>query len=252
MREQPDGHSVTETGAHPTTQQLVDTLDAWRFKRRKDVGPHILFRGPSGGTLRVLRSHMLSRADPVLVQKAARMLHVTDEQFWAGPPKDDDQPAARIDPAQATRRRTAPRDRNTSIVLGIHASCDRPLAFDQVVELAGGRISRAQVRTASSLLCRDNDLRRIRSGVYQWAGGLLAQPGLLSAPARELRIVHTEPAPAPADPERPMPVLAPGTAAAELAERVFPAGLRINAEVLADFVRWAQLTEKLIAHANAS
>jgi len=62
----------TLTGAHPTTQHFVDQLAAWRFKRRKDAGPHILFRGPSGGTLRVLRSHLLGRADPALVDKAAR------------------------------------------------------------------------------------------------------------------------------------------------------------------------------------
>jgi hypothetical protein len=71
----------------------------------------------------------------------------------------------------ASRRRPAARDSVISIVLAIHVAADRPLGFDQVVELSGNRVTRAQVSAASSALCRDGQLDRIRSGVYPWSGG---------------------------------------------------------------------------------
>ena len=51
-----------------------------------------------------------------------------------------------------------------SLVLAIHAEGDWPLGFNQVAELSGNRVTRAQVATASSALCRDGQLDRIRSG----------------------------------------------------------------------------------------
>ena len=41
------------------------------------------FRGPRGGTLRVIRSQ-LGRADPARMDKAARLAGVTPAQFWSG------------------------------------------------------------------------------------------------------------------------------------------------------------------------
>jgi hypothetical protein len=130
-------------------------------------------------------------------------------------------------------------------VLSAHTRADRPLGFDQVVQLCGGRVTRAQVRTASAVLCRDGDLDRIRSGVYQWAGGArAAAQTVVAAPARDLRIVPQRHTPATGHPV--------GRSAAELFEQLFPGGVRMTAELLSDFEQWAQLTEKLAAYANAS
>jgi hypothetical protein len=244
------------TGAHPTTREFVDQLVAWDFTRRRDEGVHTVFRGPRGGTLRVVRS-LLGRADPALVEKAARLLSITTEQFWAGPNAASTETKQSARPADRPQRQPAERDRVTALVLGIHANVDRPLGFDQVVELARGRVTRAQVSTASAVLCREGDLDRIRSGVYQWAGGVRAllqtAPGALP---RELHIVHTQPAsplPAP-QPERPTPAASttPPTTAAQLFDQLFPAGIRMTADVLADFDRWSELTEKLVAYSSAS
>ena len=80
---------VEEVGAHPTARDFVEQLGAWGFHRRDgrrgEDGVHLLYRGPHGGTLRVLRS-LYGRADLDLVEKAARFVDVTPEQFWAGPP----------------------------------------------------------------------------------------------------------------------------------------------------------------------
>jgi hypothetical protein len=40
----------------------VEQLTTWGFTQRKEGGVHIVFRGPHGGTLRVIRS-LLSRVD---------------------------------------------------------------------------------------------------------------------------------------------------------------------------------------------
>jgi hypothetical protein len=61
-----------------------------------------------------------------------------------------------------------------ALVLGVHTTADRPLGFDQVVALCPDDITRDQARTASAVLCRDGQLERIRSGVYQWADGVRA------------------------------------------------------------------------------
>jgi len=76
MFEQPDdqlfGDGQPFTGAHPTNRELIGQLRAWGFTRRKEDGVHVVFRGPKGGTVRVIRSQ-LGRADPALVNKAAQL-----------------------------------------------------------------------------------------------------------------------------------------------------------------------------------
>ena len=159
-------------GPHPTCRELVAQLTAWGFTQRGEEDVHTVFRGPRGGTLRVIRSQ-LGRADPALADKAARLAGVRPAQFWSGP-----QPQATPAPPQDTtragrssRRKRAARDSVTSLVLAIHAEADRPLGFDRVAELSGNRVTRAQVSAASSALCRDGQIDRIRSGVYQWSAG---------------------------------------------------------------------------------
>ena len=69
MPEPINGHDFT--GAHPTCREFVAQLTAWDFTQRGQEHVHTVFRGPRGGTLRVIRSQ-LGRADPALVEKAAR------------------------------------------------------------------------------------------------------------------------------------------------------------------------------------
>ncbi|MGL5825192.1 MAG: hypothetical protein ACRCYU_10320 [Nocardioides sp.] len=38
----------------------------------------------------------------------------------------------------------------------------------------------------------------------------------------------------------------------ELFDQLFPSGVRMTAELLADYERWAELTQKLAQHAQAS
>ncbi|MPY85955.1 MAG: hypothetical protein GEV00_22450 [Actinophytocola sp.] len=106
------------------------------------------------------------------------------------------------------------------------------------------------MRTASAQLCREGDLDRIRSGVYQWSGG-----------ARSLaRVVPPQTPREQPPPQKQQPLPMPATAAtattpssaSRLFDQLFPSGVRMTSELLADFERWAELTEKLAEHANAS
>lgn len=237
------------TGAHHTNQEFAGRLAAWGFAPRKEDGPHTVYRGPHGGTLRVIRSK-LGRADPVVVAKAARLAGVTVERFWAGPgqasePKQENSRAPQ-------RQQPAARDRITSLVLSIHAAADRPLGFDQVVELSGRRVTRAQVRSASAQLCREGDLDRIRSGVYQWSAGTRAlRPSAPAAPAPDSHTARP-PTTQPATAAPATPASTARASAVELFSQLFPGGVRMTAEVLADFEQWADLTERLITHATPS
>jgi hypothetical protein len=69
--------------------------------------------------------------------------------------------------------------------LSVHAAADRPLGFDQVVELSGNRVTRAQASAASAALCRDGQLDRIRSGMYQWSAGQRAAARQIPAPRQD-------------------------------------------------------------------
>jgi hypothetical protein len=206
----------------------VAQLAAWGFTERGEQDVHTVFRGPRGGRLRVIRSQ-LGRADPALVDKAARLAGVTPAQFWAGP-----QPEGGPAPPPGTGRgRRGPRPKPTghdsiiSLVLAVHAEADRPLGFDQVAERAGNRVTRAQVSAASAALCRDGQLDRIRAGVYQWAAGQRAAAGLPAAGRPGRRAAR-------------MP-------AAELFDQLFPSGVQMTGELLADLEQWARLTSKLTA-----
>jgi hypothetical protein len=177
-------------------------------------------------------------ADPALVDKAARLAGVTPAQFWAGPQAASAPP----EPARAgraARPEPAPRDSVISLVLAIHAEADRPLGFDQVVELSGNRVTRAQVSAASSALCRDGQLNRIRSGVYQWS---------TRQRAAARRIPRARPAAGPRpwqEPDRPAARPAGRLSAAEMFSQLFPSGVQMTGELLADLEQWARLTSKL-------
>jgi hypothetical protein len=234
-------------GPHPTCREFAAQLIAWGFTQRGEDQVHTVFRGPRGGTLRVIRSQ-LGRADPALVDKAARLAGVTPAQFWAGP-QPQAGPARPQDTApagRASRRKRAARDSIISVVLAIHAEADRPLGFDQVVELSGNRVTRDQVSAASSALRRDGQLDRIRSGVYQWSAGQRAARRIPAA----RRAAETPPSQAPLPPDpagtsarQPGPM-----SAAELFSQLFPSGVQMTGELLADLEQWARLTGKLAAN----
>lgn len=288
---------ATFTGAHPNTGQLVEQLHAWGFRQLRVEGVHLVFRGPHGGTLRVLRS-MLGRADAAITAKAARLAEVDEPTFWAGPeahardlappdlapptvarhPDPADEPTttgaarAAVDDASVA---SAARDRPThdqiiAVVLAVHVAMDQPLGFSQVVSLAEVSLTRSQVSGASSQLCRDGQLVRIRSGVYQWAEGsftarAIPRPIPRQRARRTTRLAAPPPAAATPPPTPPAAPAAPLSLAAVLADRqgnrptvaelfeqLFPRGVTMTAELLADFERWAELTEKLTAYTNAS
>jgi hypothetical protein len=228
-------------GPHPTWREFTAQLGAWGFARRGEEGVHAVFRGPRGGPLRVLRSQ-LGRADPAAVEKAARLAGVTPARFWAGPEPAPEQQPARSDPLPraAARRRPAGRDSAIALVLSVHAEADRPLGFDQVVELSGNRVSRAQVSAASAALCRGGQLDRIRAGVYQWSAGR--------------RAARRVPAARQPDAVPPGPPAAPpgGVSAARLFGQLFPDGVQMTGELLADLEQWARLTGKLAARGRAA
>jgi hypothetical protein len=158
-------------------------------------------------------------------------------QFWAGP-EPAPAPPPDVPRPGAAGRPPAARDTVISLVLSVHAAADRPLGFDRVARLSGSRVTRAQVSAASASLCRDGQLDRIRSSVYQWSAGQRAArqasgvPGTRQADAR------------PPEP----PAGRPGRAsAAELFGQLFPSGIQMTGELLADLEQWAHLTGKLAA-----
>ena len=247
MPEPIDGQDFA--GPHPTCREFVAQLTAWGFTERGEDHVHTVFRGPRGGTLRVIRSQ-LGRADPALVEKAARLAGVTPGQFWSGPEPHATSASlpdtARAGSSSCRRRKRAAHDSFVSLVLAIHAEADRPLGFDQVVELSGNRVTRAQVSTASSALCRDGQLDRIRSGVYQWSAGQRAAARRIPAARRPAELLPQQ-ALLPAEPTRP-PARQPGhMSAAELFSQLFPDGVQMTGELFADLEQWCGLTSKLAA-----
>ena len=239
-------------GPHPTCREFVAQLAVWGFTPRREEGVHTVFRGPHGGTLRVIRSQ-LGRADPALVDKAARLAGITPAQLWAGPQA----PAASAPPRDAARasraaqRKPAARDSVISLVLAVHAEADRPLGFDQVVEWSGNRVHRAQVSAASAALCRDGQLDRIRSGVYQWSAGQRAAARQIPAARRAAEALPQQDSLSP-DPAESSTRQAGRMPAAELFSQLFPAGVQMTGELLADLEQWARLTGKLAAQGGAA
>jgi hypothetical protein len=239
-------------GAHPTCREFVAQLTAWGFTQRGEDQVHTVFRGPRGGTLRVIRSQ-LGRADPALVDKAARLAGVTPAQFWSGPPPQDASgpPPDTARTGASSRRKRPAHDSVISLVLAIHAQADRPLGFDQVVELSGNRVTRAQVITASSALCRDGQLDRIRSGVYQWSAGARAAARQIPAPRRPAAVLVPQ-ALMPAEPTG-LPARRNGQmSAAELFSQLFPDGIHMTGELFADLEQLVRLTSKLAAGGNST
>jgi hypothetical protein len=240
-------------GPHPTCREFVAQLTAWGFTQRGDDHVHTVFRGPRGGALRVIRSQ-LGRADPALVDKAARLADVTPAQFWSGPQRQATSASPRDTTRAAgtsSRRKRAAHDSVISLVLAIHSEADRPLGFDQVVELSGNRVTRAQVSTASSTHYQDGQLARIRSGVYQWSAGQRAAARKIPAPRRP-----AEPFPQqalmPAEPTAPAARHPGHISAAELFSQLFPDGVQMTGELFADLEQWARLTSKLAAGGNGT
>jgi hypothetical protein len=123
-------------------------------------------------------------------------------------------------------------------VLAVHVAADRPLGSDQVVELSGNLVTRDQVKAAGSALCRDGQLDRIRSGVYQWSQG--QRPG-----ARQAIPQARRPLTPPARQSTRM-------TAAELFSQLFPDGVKMTGEMFADLEPWARLTSKLADQANGT
>jgi hypothetical protein len=251
MPEPIDGHDFA--GPHPTCREFVAQLIAWGFTQRREDRVHIVFRGPRGGTLRVIRSQ-LGRVDPALVDKAARLAGVTPAQFWSGPEpcatRATARDTARADRASARRKRAA-HDSVISLLLGIHAEADRPLGFDQVVELSGNRVTREQVSTASSALCRDGQLDRIRSGVYQWSGGQRAAARKIPVPRRPAEL-HPQHALMPVQSTAPAARQPGSMSAAELFSQLFPDGVQMTCELFAVLEEWVRLTSKLAAGGNGT
>jgi hypothetical protein len=240
-------------GPHPTCRELVAKLAKWGFTERREENVHTLYRGPHGGTLRVIRSQ-LGRADPALVEKAARLVGVTPEQFWSGPHRH----AASLAPRDTARaagispsRRRAAHDSIVSRVLAIHAEADRPLGFDQVVDLSGNRVTRDQVSTASSALCRAGQLDRIRSGIYQWSQGQRAAATRIPAARRPGELLSQH-ALMPADPAQLRARQAEPISPADLFRQLFPDGIQMTGELFADLAQWLQLTSKLASGGNGT
>lgn len=255
----------TFNGAHPSTAQFVELLVAWGFRRRKDTGTHVVFRGPNGGVLRMPRQTS-GRANPVQVSKAARLAGVSVTQLLAGPlasaePVTAPAPihASAATPTPTTppaKRKGARRPRNgrdslTCRVLAVHSTAGRPLSFEEVAAACGDDVTRTQVVQVSSKLCRDGHLEKVRTGYYQWPTD---QPQAEERPAPvappPVAITTLRPA-APARDRRRE------ARKARLAERMFPDGLPAMsaaefAELDAHLEHWVDLADRLTGHAEAS
>jgi hypothetical protein len=144
-----------------------------------------------------------------------------------------------------------PVNRSSRAAIAIHAQADRPLGFDQVVELSGNPVTRAQMSAASSALCRNGQLDRIRSGVYQWSAGQRAAAKHIPAARRGAGTLPPAGTPAP-ELARPSVRHTGHMSAAELFSQLFPSGVQMTGELLADLEQWARLTGKLAANGGTA
>lgn len=143
-------------------------------------------------------------------------------------------------------RQRRSRESITSVVLSTHTRANRPLGFDDVVRLCDGQVTRDQVRSASASLCRDGDLRRVRTAVYQWAQATLAPPRADDgSEPKQLELPLASVTGRRSAQEPPNNVV-------DLFGRLFPRGLTMTADNVADFQRWAELTQRLSTQSRAS
>ena len=235
-------------GPHPTCREFVAQLTVWGFTPRGEEGVHTVFRGPRGGTLRVIRSQ-LGRADPALVEKAARLAGVTPAQFWSGPqpqaapaPPPDTARAGRGLPAQARgpRQRHLPRPgdtRRSGPAARLRPGCR---AVRQPGDPRPGE--HGQLRALPRRPARPDQVR----GVPVVSRPARRRPaGPRTPPPRR----HPPPAgsPAPGAGPGPQPASPRRISAAELFSQLFPSGVQMTGELLADLEQWARLTSKLAA-----
>ena len=256
MPEQPDDQVFSDgqlfTGAYPTNREFVEQLRAWGFTQRKEDGVHLVFRGPKGGTLRVIRSQ-LGRADPAVLRtrppgwpvSRPRSSGPGHRQGAPGPPA-----GCRLRwPCRLPRRKPAARDSVISRVLAIHAQVDRPLGFDQVVQWSG----------------QQGDPRPGKHGQLGAAPGRTARPDqgrgvpVVRGPARSGQAnPRTPPSfppgpsprrlPWPGIPGRALEPASPaGIPAAELFGQLYPEGVHVTGELFADLEQLLRLTGKLAA-----
>jgi hypothetical protein len=246
---------------HPTVREFAELLEQWGFKplhARRTDRHHRLLRGPHGGRIQVLAS-LQGRADADQLARAAHLAQVDLDTFLAGPSA---RPSGRPDPASITGNATAaapqpsakstarpPRPRAggdsvVALVLTTHARQDRPMRFEELVDLCDGRVTRVQVREASAHLCRTGQLDRICDGVYQWAHGARRQASSHPAPAQPPTI---PPQAAGTEPIRSQATVEPVD---ELFARLFPDGVRMTPQLLRDLQQWTELTRALATHVD--
>src|SRR5262249_36761924 len=193
--------------------------------------------------------------------RAARLAQVDLGAFLAGPTADPPLVAgvgpgtdaaqhavstARAVPSQPRAKPRDLRDSVVALVLTTHAKHDRPMRFEEIVDLCGGRVTRTQISEASAHLCRAGHLDRICDGVYQWAGGARQRSQSSDAPAQPYAPTpqFTGAGPAQTAPSTLEPV-------DELFARLFPDGIRMTPQLLRDLQAWADLTRTLAAHATS-
>lgn len=223
-----------------TAQAFHQALAKWRFRDPKPEGQRTRYRGPSGGTLRVNNSRN-GMADPQQVAKAAEILGITVAKFWGEPSRSER-------PRPVTRKKI---DSYTATVLSIHTAEDRPMSFDQVVKIAhdmGYDVTRDRVSQASSTLCKGDDLRRIRSGVYQWAGGKLINRGR-GDHIVDINVNSDVASRTPTAVADQIVVRAPvpNVSVDDVFDLLFPNGVKIKLDDTADLEEWRRLTGKFIS-----
>jgi hypothetical protein len=107
------------------------------------------------------------------------------------------------------------------------------------------------VGAASSALCRDGQLHRIRSGVYQWSAGQRAAARQIPAARLDAETLSQQ-GPLPPESAWPSARRTGRMSAAELFSQLFPSSVQMTGELLADLEQWARLTSKLAANGSGT